>query len=111
MLRWLPVLIQVVLLLYCLVEAFQARPQDVRNIPRWCWIVVIILLPFAGPLAWLFFGRPRAESANQLASNRRPGQPLGPDDDPDFLRRLTEQRDQLKAHDDEPPTDGIGPRT
>ncbi|MCW5954031.1 MAG: PLDc N-terminal domain-containing protein, partial [Propionibacteriaceae bacterium] len=54
----------------------------VRLMPRWLWAVAIILLPGAGAIAWLLFGRPTR------TPSKRPRPPRAPDDDPDFLRNL-----------------------
>ena len=82
MLRFLPVLIGLVLSIYCVVDCVQSDDSQVRGIPRLVWVFVILLFPIAGSLAWLFAGRPKATPAP-----RRP-LPRGPDDDPDFLKGL-----------------------
>ncbi len=80
--RVLPVVILVMLMIYAVVEVAQADPLRVRVMPRWLWVVAIILVPGVGALAWLLFGRPTKSSGR----SQRP--PKAPDDDPDFLRRL-----------------------
>lgn len=80
--RVLLVLLVVTLMVYALVEAFQADESRIRRMPRWLWVAAIICLPGLGALAWLTFGRPSGRSGS-----RRPG-PHAPDDDPDFLRGL-----------------------
>ncbi|MGC4154767.1 MAG: PLDc N-terminal domain-containing protein [Propionicimonas sp.] len=80
--RVLPVVIIVMLMIYAVVEVAQADPLRVRLMPRWLWAVAIILLPGAGAVAWLLFGRPSKTRSN------RPRPPRAPDDDPDFLRNL-----------------------
>ncbi|HET9655980.1 MAG TPA: PLDc N-terminal domain-containing protein, partial [Kineosporiaceae bacterium] len=47
------------LTVYCLVDSVQVFPGRVRGIPAWAWRLVI-LLPLAGPVAWLTLGRPQA---------------------------------------------------
>lgn len=83
MIRYLPIIVVALLMIYCVVEVAQARPLEVRRMPRWAWATVIICLPLAGAVSWLFFGRPNAESRR-----RAEGRPLAPDDDVDFLRGL-----------------------
>jgi hypothetical protein len=82
--RLLPALLALVLVIYAIVDCLQSDARAVRNLPRLGWLGVIVLLPVLGAVAWLALGRPRAP--------RRPGQgrprPTGPDDDPDFLRRM-----------------------
>ncbi|MCL2466171.1 MAG: PLD nuclease N-terminal domain-containing protein [Micrococcales bacterium] len=84
MLRALAVTIGVGLLLYCFIDALQADPARVRNLPRMLWLLVIVAVPVFGPLAWLFLGRPLWQAPWHTAPPRR----RGPDDDPDFLASL-----------------------
>ena len=98
MLRSLPFIIEVVLLVACLVDAVQSPPSQVRSLPRWTWILLIALVPFAGPIAWLFAGRPRRGAAANPATwplRDFAAQPrtIAPDDDPEFLRTLKKQNE------------------
>ncbi len=68
---------------YAFVQALQADAAQLRFMPRWLWVAVILAFPVAGPAVWIFAGRDPARSA--ITEDRRP---LGPDDDPDFLRKL-----------------------
>lgn len=70
---------------YCVVDAVQTQDHEVRNLPKVLWVFITLLFPVAGGAAWLIAGRPRS------ILDRRPqppAGPLGPDDDPDFLRGL-----------------------
>lgn len=84
MLRVILVLVVIGLIIYALVEAWTADSDRIRLMPRWTWLFAIVLLPGAGALGWLVFGRP-LERPNGGGRNRRL---VAPDDDPDFLRRL-----------------------
>lgn len=84
MVRVLPALLALVLVIYALVDCLQSSPQAVRNLPRLGWLAVIVLLPVVGAGAWLVLGRPQ-EPRRRPQSRRRP---IGPDDDPDFLRGI-----------------------
>lgn len=72
---------------YCAVDAVQSDTNRVRGLPKPVWMLVIVLLPLVGGLAWLIAGRPRGLLQPPPPSGRPP-QPRGPDDDPDFLRGL-----------------------
>lgn len=96
--------------LWALFDSATADPARVRLLPKLLWFVVILLLLELGALAWVVFGRPRAHQPNrtggrpsgplgsfdlgELGNLGRPGnrpsrdRPVGPDDDPDFLRGL-----------------------
>ncbi|MEU8655987.1 PLD nuclease N-terminal domain-containing protein [Actinoplanes philippinensis] len=69
-----------VLLVLALISVLSA--ERVRNAPRAVWILVVLLVPIAGPIIYLFTGRPIDRSARP---SRRPA---SPDDDPDFLRSV-----------------------
>lgn len=92
--RWLMVgvLAAVAVVLYALFHAIFAPASKVRSLPKGVWILAIILLPVIGAGLWFWLGAPRVE---RRASPLRPVQRgLGPDDDPEFLRRLETQRRQ-----------------
>lgn len=85
MARYLPIIIVALLMIYCVVEVAQAPPYAVRRMPRWLWATVVICVPLFGALAWLFFGRPDADS---LGAKKHSPRPKAPDDDVDFLKGL-----------------------
>ncbi len=82
MVRWLPAIIAIALFVYCLIDCAQAEDSRVRNLPRWAWIVLIVVFPIVGALAWLVAGRPDGFGAGRGSA------PKGPDDDPEFLMNL-----------------------
>lgn len=85
MVRFLPIVIVVLLMIYCVVEVAQSRSDEVRRAPRWLWASAVIGLPLVGSLGWLFLGRPNARSIAEAVDERFP---IAPDDDQDFLNRL-----------------------
>lgn len=87
MLRNLPLLLAVAVVVWAAVECIQTPQPEVRNLPKLAWIAVILLLPFVGAVAWLFAGRP-VRGGGGPGRPRPMSKPHGPDDDPDFLRRL-----------------------
>ena len=108
-------LLWLVLFVYCLVDVVRADEAQVRNLPKVGWILLVVLLPFAGSIAWLVAGRPAAATTGRgrfLAPRARRG-PTAPDDDPEFLAQLARsnaqrerERRAREQHDepgDEPP--------
>jgi hypothetical protein len=96
--RYLGALLEIGLIVFCLIEAIQAEDGRVRNLPKWAWILLILFIPYAGPIAWLVAGRPIMTSAGRqvpwpstqtagFPEYERPQQ-VAPDDDPEFLARL-----------------------
>ncbi len=78
--------------LYCLFDVITTPEQDVRNLPKFLWVLIVILLADIGALTWLLVGRPRRQHAVYAAGSGGWAQsgdvPRGPDDDPEFLRSL-----------------------
>jgi Phospholipase_D-nuclease N-terminal len=97
--RFLVYIVPLVLLVYCWVEIAQSDPQQVRQLPRGLWAVVV-LIPIAGPVAWLVSGRPNGEDVVHAPPRPRP-RVVAPDDDPDFLRSLRRPPDERGS----PPSD------
>ena len=81
MLRVLPILLSLGLTIYALLNCAQSDQEKIRNLPKWAWLVLIIVFQLVGSIAWLIAGKPR-----QLRT-RRP-RILPPDDNPDFLGSL-----------------------
>ncbi len=100
--RVLIFLVPAVVMLYALIDALQTRRALVRTLPKWLWLVVIVLVPLLGAIAWLVWGRAARESrvtetaGAAGAAPRRTGfgvrrrGPVAPDDDPAFLRKLAD---------------------
>jgi hypothetical protein len=87
--------VQVVLVVLTLISVLSA--DRVRTMPRALWVLVILLVPLLGPVAYLLTGRPVAEGGTPHGPHgRRPVRPRSgpsaPDDDPDFLKTLDPHR-------------------
>lgn len=84
MLRVLLTVASLALTIYALVDCIQTEDERVRHLPKLLWIVLVVLVPWAGPITWLLVGRQRS-----FPPRKRPVTgPRGPEDDPDFLRNL-----------------------
>ena len=59
MIRLLPFVIELALIIFCLIDVIQTPEDGVRNLPKWGWIVLIIIVPLIGSVAWLVAGRPQ----------------------------------------------------
>ncbi len=70
--------------IYSLVDCAGRTVEDIRNLPKWAWLLLMILVPPLGSIAYWIAGRPKRRN-NGGGTKRRV---LPPDDDPDFLRRL-----------------------
>jgi Phospholipase_D-nuclease N-terminal len=97
--RVLPVLLDLGLTIFCLIECLQSDEYAIRNLPKVGWVLLILFFPIVGPVAWLVAGRPPREPAARHA----PGFPeyqrsrrasTAPDDDPQFLQELGRVNDE-----------------
>lgn len=101
-------LLSLVLWVYAFFDALTSPIDEVRNLHKYLWVVLIVLFPLLGSLCWLFFGRPRPSGATEPDDPMQPASadgldpsdfqqpterrgPLGPDDDPEFLRGLNKR--------------------
>lgn len=87
MARLIPLILVFGLTFYALIDCARADESQIKNLPKWGWLLLIILLgPQAvaiGPIAYLVAGR------NKPKGSRGPKRRmLPPDDDPDFLRKI-----------------------
>ena len=85
----------VALTTWALLDVGQTPAGSVRVLPKGAWALLTVV-PFAGPLAWFLLG---TDASRTLVGGGRPGagrsgRPLGPDDDPDFLRELGRREDR-----------------
>lgn len=62
MIRTLPFVIEIVLLVFCLVHVIQSPEAELRNLPKWAWILLILFFPLVGGIAYLVAGRPLGPS-------------------------------------------------
>jgi hypothetical protein len=84
---------------YALADLAGTRREDAGGIPKAVWAVLIVLAPVVGPLGWIVMRyRMRKHevaargSSGRSVSNAPGGGPLAPDDDPEFLWRLEQER-------------------
>lgn len=95
-----------VLWVYCLVDVIGTRDDRVRNLPKWAWIVLVLLFPLVGSIAWLVAGRPEKArpltreqgAAPGFAEYERPGRfaAADPAKDEEFLRGVRERAEEQR---------------
>ena len=104
-----------VLWIFCVIDVVVSRDDEVRHLPKWGWLVLVLLFPLVGSIAWLAVGRPR-RPANRVRRHERqapafpeydrPGRAaaLDSESDEEFLRRCREraeeQRRRYREHKD-----------
>ena len=105
-------LIAIVLWLYAIFDALTAPAERVRLLPKAIWLLIVLLLPEIGAVAWFIWGRPRARVDAPVrqspfgwqshARPRRGTRSVAPDDDPEFLKRLGDDLRREAPDDDNP---------
>ena len=89
--------LELLLLMVTLIDCLSSEQDEIRNLPKIVWVILILLLSPIGAIAWYVAGRPQrghtgAAGAWQPGSGfpeqERPRRPVAPDDDPDFLRSV-----------------------
>ena len=74
--------------IYAFVDCAQTSGRLMRVLPKGVWLLVV-LIPVLGPMLWFVAGRVDARGGQPpVGRGGRPAGPRGPDDDPEFLRRL-----------------------
>lgn len=88
-LNTLLVLVLVALSVVALLDCLLTDRSRIRSFPRGAWAVLILLCPVLGAVAWFRAGR-AAPGAPARPVTVPAGGPIGPEDDPDFVRMLAE---------------------
>jgi|SRR5215207_43616 len=86
---------------YCVVEVATTGRRECRTLPKWVWLLIVVLLPVIGAVLWLVAGRPRAERppvGARLGKPNRPDPRVGarPGEDEAFRRRVRERAEQQR---------------
>ncbi|MFF8830753.1 PLD nuclease N-terminal domain-containing protein [Streptomyces sp. NPDC015131] len=116
MLRALLYILPLALAIYAFIDCLNTPEDEVKHLPKVAWIFIILLFWVVGPIVWLVGGKQRAAFAGGGRAPR--AQWVAPDDNPEFLKSLREDRpaaggtgdalpeDEPPAHGDEKRQDG-----
>ena len=110
--RVLLYVIPLVVTLYALIDCIQTPRAYARTLPKWLWLILVVLVPFVGAVAWLLLGRPsrsdQGATGGGLLHPARRAVPAAPDDDPAFLRKLADDEwtRKMRARRDDSGVDG-----
>ncbi|TYB51012.1 PLDc_N domain-containing protein [Nonomuraea sp. PA05] len=97
-------LVTLVLWLYCLFDVLTTPDVACRNLPKIAWVLIVLLFPLIGSIAWLVAGRPERATAptrpSAFPEYDRPGRfaATNPDDDEEFLRRCRERAEEQRRN-------------
>jgi hypothetical protein len=91
---FLPIFLAAVALafwVYTIIDCVRTDNYRIRGLPKPVWVLVVIVLPLIGGLLWLTIGRGRGGPAAQPSTRKHP---LYPDDDAEFLNRVSTERER-----------------
>lgn len=99
--------IALALWVYCLVEVISTPEREIRNLPKVLWLLLVLLFPLVGSIAWLVAGRPETGGPRYSAYERaqpaypeydRPGRaaPADPAKDEEFLRQVRARAEEQR---------------
>jgi hypothetical protein len=106
LLRYAFILALIGVWVWCVLDVIRADAAAVKHLHKLVWLVLVVLVPTVGSIAWLLVGRP-VRLGSRLVPPPRAQRPP-PDDSPEFLRSVDEEirrrrrADQLRR---QPPTD------
>lgn len=88
-------LIYLVILVIALIDIIKTDDAAVRGLPKFAWVILVVMLPLVGALVWLAVGRPAADerphrqdsgAASEFPEYDHPGRyvPQDPEADREF---------------------------
>ncbi|MFJ8040760.1 PLD nuclease N-terminal domain-containing protein [Kitasatospora sp. NPDC096147] len=89
MLRILPPLLVLALWIWAFIDCLTTPEEEVKHMPKVIWVIVVLLFPLLGSIAWLAIGKQRGVPRPARAGYA----PVAPDDNPEFLASLKKQQD------------------
>ena len=85
MLRVAGVLFVIALYIYFIIDVLRTPRGDTRSLPKFVWLILVVVVPLLGGFIWLALGRVWPSPGSRFGRRRAP---LAPDDDPKFLKQL-----------------------
>jgi hypothetical protein len=80
------------LVVVALIDCLSVEEFEIRALPRFAWVLLILLFSPVGPIAWFVAGRPARAAVRTGADDPllypTPGRQVAPDDDPEFLNQM-----------------------
>jgi len=93
--------------IFCLIDVAQTRDDEIRNLNKGAWIMIVLFFSVPGAIGWFIFGRPdnrpRAPRAHERPTPRfpeydRPGRAAAtsPDKDEEFLKQVRARAEEQR---------------
>ena len=109
--RYLGTLLLIGLVVYCVIDIVRSEDDERLGVHPALWVLLVVLFPLIGGVVWLAVSRTRrAGRAPRQAAGPVASGPVAPDDDPEFLWRLEQERRRREGRGtDDEPRDSTGP--
>ncbi|MET8567158.1 PLD nuclease N-terminal domain-containing protein [Streptomyces sp. NPDC004783] len=98
MLRVLMFLVPLALSVYAFIDCISTKDEDIRHMPKPLWAILVLLFPLVGSISWIIAGKKR-QPAGAAPWGGGGRQWVAPDDNPEFLKSLNEEKDKDKDED------------
>ncbi|RFU87784.1 PLDc_N domain-containing protein [Streptomyces triticagri] len=99
--RVLMFLVPLALSIYAFIDCISTDEKHIRHMPKPLWAILVLLFPLVGSISWLLAGKERTAVRPRLAGG---GGWVAPDDNPDFLKSLGEDKPESRS--EKPKDDG-----
>ncbi|MFF0483987.1 PLDc N-terminal domain-containing protein [Streptomyces sp. NPDC004435] len=96
MLRALMILLPLALTIYAFIDCLNTPEDEIKHLPKVAWVIIILLFWVVGPVVWLVAGKKRQPAGGGFGGfggrGGRGGGWVAPDDNPEFLKSLSEEK-------------------
>ena len=95
--------------IFCLLDVISTDEYACRNLGKTMWVILVLLFPLVGSIAWLVAGRPQSDATSSMPYKGNHGHPsfpeyerpgryvaTNPEDDEAFLRGLRERAEEQR---------------
>jgi hypothetical protein len=93
--------------IYCLIDVAQTRDDEIRNLNKGAWIIIVLFFSVPGAIGWFIFGRPDNRPRTLGAYERRspsfpeydrPGRAaaVDPEKDEEFLKSVRDRAEEQR---------------
>jgi len=109
--RHIGTLLLIGFIVYCVIDIVRSEDDERLGVHPALWVLLVVLFPIIGGVVWLAVSRTkRGQRTPYRPAQAAPAGPVAPDDDPEFLWRLEQERRRREARDtDDEPRDQPGP--
>ncbi|MFI7291046.1 PLD nuclease N-terminal domain-containing protein [Streptomyces anulatus] len=98
-------IVPLALTIYAFIDCLNTSEEDTKHLPKIAWVFIILLFWIVGPVVWLAAGKTRHNRAGGTGPSSwqrsRRQQWVAPDDNPDFLKSLKDDKDAERDAEEE----------